>query len=124
MKMVGTLAEGFFLWAAWSYREGLYLAGAKLAGALCSFADIIMIWMFLRLRDEIHGQRSRRRRGALALFAALTPSLFLAETTAAFFVIQFAVVAVPYLILVWTALTEAPHLIALLRKKLEREKLK
>ena len=112
------MIDDFFLWITLNYREGLYMAGTRLAGVLCSFADIAMIWMFLRLRDELHGESSRRRYRVLLIFAALTPTLLLVENTTLFFPLQFFVLAAPYLILVWTAAVEAPHLLAHVREKL------
>ena len=106
------IMDGFFLWIAQNYREGLYMAGTRLAGVLCSFADITMIWMFLRLRDEIHDEPSRWRYRVLLVFAVLTPTLFLVESSTVFFPLQGFVLGAPYLILIWTAVTEAPHLLA------------
>ncbi|MBQ9564003.1 MAG: hypothetical protein IJU98_00315 [Synergistaceae bacterium] len=109
--LIGIMDE-FFLWIGQNYRDELYMAGTKLAGVLCSFADIAMIWMFLRLRDEIHDAPSRWRYRVLLAFAALTPTLLLVESSTVFFPLQGFVLGAPYLILIWTAVTEAPHLLA------------
>ena len=111
MNNIIALIDDFFVWISTNYTNNIYMAGTRLAGVLCSFADIAMIWMFLRLCDEINGRVSRRRYMLLKIFAVMTPSLLFIENSTIFFPVQGFVLSVPYLILVWTAVTEAPNLI-------------
>ena len=111
MNNIIALIDDFFVWISTNYTNTIYMAGTRLAGVLCSFADIAMIWMFLRLCDEINGRVSRRRYMLLKIFAVMTPSLLFIENSTIFFPVQGFVLSVPYLILVWTAVTEAPNLI-------------
>ncbi len=94
------------------------MAGTRVAGGLCSFADIAMIWMFLRLRDEIHKETSRRRYVVLTIFAVLTPSLLFVKSSTVFFPLQGFVLGAPYFILVWTAATEASSLLSHIKEKI------
>ncbi|MBQ7732888.1 MAG: hypothetical protein IJT58_02580 [Synergistaceae bacterium] len=112
------LADDFFLWIAQNYRAELYMAGTRLAGVLCSFADITMIWMFLKLCDEINGKISRKSYTVLKIFAVLTPSLLLVKNSTIFFPLQGFVLSGPYFILVLTAVKEAPGLLAHIKEVL------
>ena len=116
-----TLIDGFFEWIAANYRSELYMAGTRWSGVLCSVADIAMIWMFLRLRDEIHKEVSRRRYMALVVFAALTPTLLLVKSSTVFFPLQGFVLAAPYVILVWTAAAEAGSILTHIRDKMKAQ---
>lgn len=109
--------DALFVWIAAFYREGAYMAGSKIAGVLCSFADIAMIWMFLKLADAIRGGTpSTWRYRTLGVFALLTPTLFLPKISTHFFILQFLVLGLPYLILVWSVVTEAPRILAHIRQ--------
>ena len=111
MNNIIALIDDFFVWISTNYTNNIYMAGTRLAGVLCSFADIAMIWMFLRLCDEINGKFSRRRYMFLKIFTVMTPSLLFIENSTIFFPVQGFVLSVPYLILVWTAVSEATNLI-------------
>ena len=121
MNNIINLLDDFFVWLSINYRNNIYMAGTRLAGVLCSFADIAMIWMFLRFCDEINGRISRRRYMFLKIFAVMTPSLLFIENSTIFFPVQGFVLSVPYFILVWTAITEARGLITHMKRVL-REK--
>ena len=114
------MPDAFFVWIAAVYGEGAYMAGSKIAGVLCSFADLAMIWMFLKLADAVRKRRSSGwRYRVLVLFATLTPTLFLPETSTHFFILQFFVLGLPYLILAQAVIAEAPHILAHIRKQVE-----
>lgn len=117
--------DSLFAWAALEYGAGpMYLTGSKICGVLCSFADIAMIWMLLRLRDELRGGRSTRRYIVLAVFAALTPTLFLPDVSTNFFILQFIVLGLPYMILVGTIAVEAKHILRHIREKIAADALR
>lgn len=109
--------DSLFAWLALEYGAGpMYLIGSKICGVLCSFADIAMIWMLLRLRDEVRGGVSKRRYAVLAVFAALTPTLLLPDVSTDFFILQFIVLGLPYMILVGTIAFEAKHILRHIRE--------
>ncbi len=110
------MSDAFFVWLAAFYREGAYMAGSKIAGILCSFADIAMIWMFLKLTDAIRGgPPATWRYRTLTVFALLTPTLLLPKVSTHFFILQFLVLGLPYLILVCSVVTEAHRILAHIR---------
>ena len=114
------MLDKIFLWISQNYRNELYMAGTRLAGLLCSYADIIMLWMFLKLCDDINGKISRRRYLLLKIFAVLTPSLLFVKDSTIFFILQGFVLSVPYFILVWTAFTEAKNILAHIKEVIHK----
>lgn len=114
--------DSLFVWIAEYYREGAYMAGSKIAGVLCSFADIAMIWMFLKLADTLREKPSSKwRYRVLILFAALTPTLFLPRVSTHFFILQFFVLGLPYLILIQAVVAEMPRILAHIRERVEKK---
>lgn len=113
------MLDEFFLWIGTYYRDVLYLGGSKIAGVLCSFADIFVAGTFLRIMDLIRKRPASKVRFAiLGLFALLTPSLLFPRTGFYFFIAQFLVLAPPYLILVYTAVVEARYFVAHVKEQL------
>lgn len=116
--------DSFFYWIGTAYRDGLYLGGAKIAGILCSYADIFVVAAFLKIMDTIRKRPlSKLRFRTLLLFAVLTPTLLLPKKGLDFFIVQFLVLAPPYLILVWTAVTEAKQFVAFVKAKVGMPKI-
>jgi hypothetical protein len=107
------MPDSLFYWIGVMYREEAYMAGLKIGGILCSFADIFVAAAFLAVMDSLRGRPpSKRRYCLLAVFALLTPSLLLPGEGIEFFIAQFAVLAPPYLVLIYTAVTEARYFVA------------
>jgi len=112
------MLDSFFYWIGTTYRIELYLGGAKIAGLLCSYADICAAALLVRISDVIRKRPpSKIRYSILAVFALLTPALLLPRQTLYFFIVQFAVLLPPYLILMYTAFTEAKFFVAHVREK-------
>ena len=110
--------DSLFHWIGTYYRDGLYLGGAKIAGILCSYADIFVVAAFLKIMDVIRKRPpSKWRFRTLFLFAVLTPALLLPKKGLDFFIVQFLVLAPPYLILVCTAVIEARHFVSFVKAK-------
>ena len=115
------MLDNFFYWIGTTYRNELYLSGAKIAGLLCSYADMCAVALLLRAADVIRKRPpSRIRNFILAVFALITPALVLPGSGLDFFIVQFAVLTPPYLILMYTAFTEARFFVAYVKKKIER----
>jgi len=111
--------DSFFYLIGTTYRDELYLGGAKIAGLLCSYADICAVALLLRTADVIRKRPpSKIRYIILAVFALATPVLLLPRKGLDFFIVQFAILAPPYLILMYTAFTEAKFFTAYVRKKI------
>ena len=112
--------DSIFHWLGTAYRDDFYMSGLKIAGILCSYADICVAAILLRAADVIRERApSKFRFIVLAVFAALTPTLLLAEEGFDFFILQFLVLAPPYLILMYTAFTEAKFFMTYVKNKIQ-----
>ena len=112
------MLDNFFYWIGTTYRIELYLGGAKIAGLLCSYADICATALLLRVTDVIRKRPpSKIRYFILAVFALATPALLLPRKTIDFFIVQLIILLPPYLILMYTAFTEAKFFVAHVRGK-------
>jgi len=117
--MIYTMLDSFFYWLGTAYRDELYISGLKLAGILCSYADIIVAAILLRAADVIRDRPpSKFRFGVLILFTILTPTLLLPMEGLFFFIVQLIILLPPYLILVYTAFTEAKFFMNYVKNKL------
>ncbi|MDR3254268.1 MAG: hypothetical protein LBT31_01700 [Synergistaceae bacterium] len=119
--------DALFFWFAENYRMELHLGGLKIAGVLCSYADISAIWFFARICDAARraeaaaeGDEGPRpgvwRYWLLTLFALLTPALLLPANGTIFFIAQFLVLGLPYLILIHVVVTGVRPLLARMKR--------
>ena len=116
------LMQSLFCWIGSSFRADAYLPLAKAAGVICSWADIAAVYYFILIMDRIRKRKpSRLRLITLVIFAAATPALFVPKSSTIFFIMQFAVLAPPYLIMLYSAATEARALVKFLKEDVGRE---
>ncbi|GHS90957.1 hypothetical protein AGMMS49957_17650 [Synergistales bacterium] len=124
--------DAICLWLAQNYSAEVHLSGLKFAGMMCSYADIAAIFLFAKIRDLAlnaeFGASSKQKRAnliiyrALALCALLTLALFLPQTSATFFAMQFVVLLIPYLILIHVVATGVKPLTRLLKSYIKEIK--
>ena len=113
--------ESFFHWIAGHYTAEAHLISSKIGGILCSYADIFVIWMFVKVVDEMEERPpSVIRFRLLILFMLLTPALLLAQTSYQFFILQFFVLGVPYLILAYSVVVDIRAFMKHIRAKVKR----
>ena len=113
---MSALLQSLFYWIGTSFRIDAYLPAAKAAGVVCAWADIAAVYYFILITDRIRRRRpSRIRLTVLVLFAVITPALLLPKNSTLFFIIQFAILAPPYLLLFYSAATEAKTLVEFLK---------
>lgn len=113
--------DSFFLWIAAHYTVEAHLISSKIGGILCSYADIFVIWMFVKAVDEMQERApSVIRFRMLVLFMFLTPTLLLAQTSYQFFILQFFVLGVPYLILAYSVFADIRIFMEHIREKIKR----
>ena len=111
--------DSFFYWVGTAYQDELYVSGLKIAGVLCSYVDICVAAILVRSADFIRERApSKFRFCVLFLFALLTPALLLPKEGIDFFIVQFIVLGPPYLILMYTAFSEAKFLMAWMKRKI------
>ncbi|GHV38793.1 hypothetical protein FACS1894187_18030 [Synergistales bacterium] len=114
--------DAICLWLAQNYNAELHLSGLKLAGVMCSYADIAAIALFAKICALSRSASPKQDRAAvviyrmLALCALITPGLFLPQSSATFFAVQFMVLLLPYCILMYVVATGIRPLIKTLEK--------
>ena len=115
------MLDSFFYWLGTAYRDELYIGGLRVGGILCSYADICATAALLRVSEVIRGQKpSKFLYGVLIAFAILTPALLFTEKSLVFAVIQFIILAPPYLILMYTTFSLARYFMPYVRKKITK----
>ena len=113
------MLDSFFYWLGTAYRDELYIGGLRIGGILCSYADICVAAILLRAFDVIRERKpSKFRYGVLIVFAALTPALLFTKEGFDFFIVQFVILAPPYLIIMHAAFTEAKYFMAYMKEKI------
>lgn len=113
--------DALFLWIASHYTAPTHLISSKIGGILCSYADIFVIWMFVKAVDEMRERKpSRVRFRLLQLFMILTPALLLARTSGQFFILQFFVLGIPYLILAYSVVVDIRAFMDHIRARVNR----
>lgn len=118
--------EAFFLSIPVWFTMEANMIVTKIAGIACSFADIGFIFVLLKtahaLKPNTPAPKWRFR--ILCFFAVLTPTLLLPIDGDFFLVWQSAVLGLPYLILAYTAVKEAPtimrHMKSVISPRLDR----
>ncbi|MCL1941890.1 MAG: hypothetical protein FWG09_08090 [Synergistaceae bacterium] len=113
------MLDDLFYWLGTAYRDELYIGGLRIGGILCSYADIFVTAILLRVMDVILERKpSKFLYGVLIVFAILTPALLFPEGGLVFAVVQFIVLAPPYLILMYVTFTMAKYFMPYVKRKI------
>ena len=107
----------FFGWVAANFTESTHLFYLKVGGILCGFGDIAALWFLLKVAEVMHGKKPKKRFAVLAFFLLINPIQAIPGDSGMFFVVQFLVLGIPYLILAYTAVTEAPAIVSYIRER-------
>jgi len=98
------------LWVAGHFDTRLYLLSSKVQGILWSGADIVIVFVLLKI-SALFRQRSGKSRiffryVLLAGTALLTPALIVVKTPRSFFYLESIICGVQFLILLYTVVVE------------------
>ena len=118
--------EGFYLWVArWEGIEGFLATLEVGANMLCSAADIVFVFWFLRIADLARGEEGlppiRWRYAVLAVCLVLTPALLFFQGPP-LMVWTSLILGVPYLVLAGSVVTDIPGIVRLVRRRIEARK--
>ena len=103
------------------FTHEMYMIITKVAGIVCSFADIAFILILLKLAHALKDSTTpppRKRVLVLYIFLALTPTLALPLSSDAFLLWQSFVLGIPYLFLAHAIVTEFTILLKHMREKI------
>jgi len=117
------ILEDMFLWIGSNFTPEAYLFYTKLQGLLWSGADIMLVFMLLRISDFV-GERSRRGKIRFRYFflgasVILTPLLLFTRTRREFFVLESVICGLQFAILLYTVIAERKGLMAFFREMVE-----
>lgn len=105
-----------YSWIISALTEELHIALLKLGGMICAFGDIAAVFLLLLVDRELTGRTPKKRMAALAVCLALSAVQLLPNDADQFFVVMLAVFAVPYIILIGTAVATAPRIVAHIKR--------
>lgn len=107
------------LWIGTHFTAGVYLNSTKVQGLMWSTADIVLVFIFLRIADVLRVRegvrRIRWRYVILAGTALLTPLLVFAATPRQILILESIVCGTQFLLLVVTLFTEKRRFLDLSR---------
>jgi hypothetical protein len=114
--------DGFFLWIArWDGITGLLQTVEVITNMMCSAADILFVFCFLRIadvaREEEGRPKIRLRYRILPVFLFLTPALLFFKGPA-LMVWTSLILGIPYLLLAWSVVTDVGGIVRLLRRRI------
>lgn len=109
-----------FLWIASHFTPEVYLVSTKVQGLFWSVADLLLVFVFLRIADvlrAVEGNPSLRWRYAfLAVTGLLTPLLLFAQSSRGILLLESLICGVQFLILVATLVLERARFLGLARR--------
>ena len=116
--------DAFYLWIArWEGIRGLLGTFEVVTNMMCSAADILFIFCFLRIADIARKEDGRppirARYGIILVFLVLTPALLFFKGPA-LMVWTSAILGIPYLVLAWSVVTDVAGIVRLFRRRIER----
>lgn len=108
----------FTLLSGW-FSEELHVTLLRAGGILCGYGDLAALWFLLKISSITRGVEPRVRMLTVRAFFVLNLlQLVPVRTSGAFYVLMFLVLGVPYLILAYTAVTEAPLIIQRIKDRI------
>lgn len=115
-----SLLHDSFLWVGANFTTDLYMVTTKVQGILWSAADIVLIFVFLRIaahaRLTLDKNRIVWRYYLLWLSAILTPLLLFTETPRDFFVLETLIVGIQYAILIFSVVVERTNFMEIVQR--------
>lgn len=104
------------------YRMSPHMAGLKIGGFICCFADVIAIWALIRCLDLARGRLPSKWKNAVLGFCALinVTQLF-PKSSEVFFLTMFFVFMLPYLLLIYSVVVEARYFVGFLKETVARD---
>jgi len=105
-----TLLETIFLWIGTNFTTEIYMLYTKLQGTLWSIADIVLVFVLLKIAGMVRKKTKKKEIVFRYLFlwfsAILTPVLIFTQTSRQFFLFESLVCGIQFLIIVYTVIPE------------------
>lgn len=114
--LVFGIVEPLFAAIASGYTLETHLFLLKAGGLLCGWGDIAALMSVLRVVELVRGRRPAFRLWTLRAFLALNAAPLFAPDLDKFYIALFITLGVPYLMLAYTAVTEASAIIDYIKR--------
>ena len=116
--------EGFYLWVArWEGIEGFLATLEVGANMLCSAADIVFVFWFLRIAGIARAEQGRKairlRYFILAACLLLTPALLFFKGPV-LMIWTSLILGIPYILLAGSVFFEIPGIVKLVRRRIHK----
>lgn len=102
--------EALLLWIGVNFTTDLYMMSAKIQGMLWSTADVVLVFVLLKIADQVRlrtrGGKIRWRYFFLWSSAALTPLLVLTRNMDQFLIMESLICGIQFCILIQTVIVE------------------
>lgn len=103
------------LWIGTNFTDEAYYTTTKVQGIFWSLADIAIIWYMLKVADFIRSRTGESkitlRYYFLFLSAVLTLFLLMMKTAQLFFILETAILAIQYLLVMYTVVMERKNVL-------------
>ena len=111
-------ASRALLWIATHFTADLYLTSTKVQGLAWSGADLVLVFILLRIASLLRGREGLRpirwRYGLLGATAMATPLLAFAATSRQILLLESAICGTQFLVLAYTLARERARFLALI----------
>ncbi len=103
------------LWVGTGFTTEIYMISTKIQGIAWSIADIVLVFILLKIVDLVRQSSGKKRifyRYLLLLVSAvLTPSLLFTQTARQIFILESIICGMQFAILVYTVIAERKDLL-------------
>jgi hypothetical protein len=118
------LFETAFFWIGANFTTEVYMLSSRIQGILWSMADIVLVFVFLKICDLIRDQKKKKkilfRYFLLWLTAILTPLLIFTHEPKEFLILESAICGTQFAILVYTVIIERKSMVVFLKEILSK----
>ena len=112
------------IWVGHHFTRDIYFTVTKIQGILWSLADIAIAWYMLKIANVIREQTGKTkitwRYYYLFVSAILTPFLLLTKTSRQFFILEAAIFAIQYSLLIYTVVSERKRALLYIKQMIQK----
>jgi hypothetical protein len=112
--------NSLFIWIDANFTAGLYMLSTQIQGIIWSLADIVLVYMLLKIADLIRKKTGKKpirlRYYILYVTALLTPGLFIARTPQQIFMLEALVCGIQFCLLIYTVVVDRKDAIREIQK--------
>ena len=120
------LIETIFVWVAANFTTEVYMISTKIQGILWSIADIVLVFVFLKIADLVRVRTQKKkirwRYFSLWFSAVLTPILIFTQTPKQVILLESVICGTQFSILIYTVIVERKGMMDFITKEIYTSK--